>query len=374
MRARPTALGTAVAVLALALGCGGDRPPRKLPFPAFHAEALFPDLAEAEGTRSQASKESLFERSLGGAGGAAAEQKEPPRQSVPLVDRFSGDLPGGLDASSWTWSNDSGATLVVHRISARADALIYAEVFSAEMASHPSEEIRRFERTVVPDLVDPLLDWRSVESLLDGSLARRVSRGTGLNGPQAGRLLQLLATRTAGRGLGFHPGPERDSGWRWVGRNRQGITVRMSRFPGIWGRQRSLPADLAKGLPRLAQAAPELAKIADWLFRPPGASGTAPPEGPAYLWLGSVTDEHEMVGAHLALICVQTPQCSVAADLAAFLGSLRIVDPGSLKNPEGGAHDTLAELARREYLEILPAELTLPPDFYNAGPQMPPRR
>lgn len=371
MRIRPTASGFLAVMLALALGCGGDRPSRTLPFPTFHAEALFPELAEEGSAHPQVPRESLFERSLGG--GAAAERKEPPRQSVPLGNRFSGDLPA--ESGTWSWSADSGVTLIVHRTSAGADALIYAEGFSAEMVSHPSEEIRRFERTVVPDLVDPLLDRRSVESLLNGSLVRRVSRGTGLDGPEAGRLLQFLATRTAGRGLGFRPGPGKDSGWRWVGRNRQGITVRIARFPGIWGRQRSLPADLAKGLPRLPQAAPELAKLAGWLSSPPGTSGTAAQEGPAYLWLGSATDAHETAGAHLALLCLQTPQCSVAADLAAFLGSLQLADPGRLKGLQEPAHDTPEELARRESLTLLPADLALPPDFFDAGPQaMAPRR
>ncbi|HEV2855474.1 MAG TPA: hypothetical protein VHC97_21960 [Thermoanaerobaculia bacterium] len=340
----------AVFVLAsLLCGCG-DRPPRRLPFPVFEARSPFPELADAQpGSPS----ESAFAQALGGTAGT--EARKPPVQSVPLGNRLAGELP----AESWTWSSDPGLTLAVHRGPGGTDALIYAEGFSPRMLSSPSAEISRFQRTIVPEGVDDLIDPRSLDGLRSGGLARRIARGSGMGMAEAARLAQLLRTRTAGRGLGFHPGPGGATGWRWVGRNGQGATLRLARVSGTWGRQRNLPAGLVRGLARLPQAAPELAGVAEWLARAP-ETGSAVPGGPAYLLIGSVTDEYEAAGAHLAILCAGIPRCPVAEDLAAFLGSIQIGDPGRLERLRD-SQAAPADLAREEGIEILPRETALAP-------------
>ena len=340
--------GLAVFVLAsLLCGCG-DRPPRRLPFPVFEERSPFPELADAQPVSRS---ESAFAQALGGTPGTAVKA---PVQSIPLGNRLAGELP----EESWIWSSDPELTLAVHRGPGGTDALIYAEGFSPLMLLSPSAEISRFHRTIVPEGVEDLIDPRSLES---GGLARRIARGTGMGMADAARLAQLLRTRTAGRGLGFHPGPGGATGWRWVGRNGQGATLRLARVSGTWGRQRSLPAGLARGLARLPQAAPELAGVADWLARTPETGG-AVPGGPADLLIGSVTDEHETAGAHLAILCAGIPRCPVAEDLAAFLGSIQIGDPGRLERlPDSQAAPV--DLAREEGIAILPQETELAPQL-----------
>ncbi len=360
-------IGGILGILAFGLGCG-ERPPRELPFPVFASRAPFPELAGLpEKAPLPDEIGSAFERTLNGASpGQASTQRQPPGQNVPLGNGLLGELPG--DPGSWTWSADPGFTLVVHRGPAGVDALIWAEAFSPRMMLSPSAEIRQFHRGIVPEEMEGLLDPEAVESLFGRGLGRRIAHGTGLDARQAGRLLQFAMTRTAGLGIGFRSAREGSSGARWVGRNSKGVAVRLARSAGIWGRQRRFPGELARGLPRLGQAAPALNPVAVWLSHAGSGEGPgAPPDGPAYLLIGSATDEHESVGVHLAVICRQEPRCPVAAELAAFLESLQVADLARLQRLQGSSAGDSAELARSVGLQILPAGALPGPEVLNAG-------
>lgn len=360
MRTRPQALlGGVLAVLLFVLGCN-ERPPRDLPSPIFDPRSPFPELtgAQKKGTAPR-EKASAFQSALGNPAPRQASAQQPPGQVMPLGSGLLGELPG--DPGSWTWAADPGLTLAVHRGAAGVDALIWAESFSPRMRLSPSAEVRRFHRAVVPEEVEDLLDLETVESLFGQGLGQRIARGTGLDTRQSGRLLQLAMTRTAGLGLGFRSAREGSSGSRWVGRNPRGVTVFLDRSSGTWGSQRRFPADLARGLERLEKAAPELGPVAVWLSRARSGDGLgAPPGGgPAYLLIGSATDEHEAVGAHLAVLCAREPDCPVAAELAAFLGSLQVADLSRLRRLQGSSAGDPADLARSAGLQILPVG-TLP--------------
>jgi hypothetical protein len=362
-----TLLGCTLAALAFGFGCG-ERPPRELPFPVFAPRAPFPELAATpEKAPPPGESGSAFERALNAAApDQASRERQPPGQNVPLGNGLLGELPG--DPGAWTWSADPGLTLIVHRGAAGVDALIWAETFSPRMMLSPSAEIRRFHREIVPEEIEELLDPEALDSLFGQGLGRRIAHGTGLDARQAGRLLQLAMTRTAGLGLGFRSAREGSSGSRWVGRNPKGVAVRLARSSGSWGRQRRFPGELARGLPRLGQAAPGLNPVAEWLSRAESGEGLGtPPGGPAYLLIGSATDEHETVGAHLAVLCRQEPQCSVAAELAAFLGSLQVADLARLQRLQGSSAGDPADLARSAGLRILPAGTLPGPEILNAG-------
>ncbi|HSG39729.1 MAG TPA: hypothetical protein VLE27_08845 [Thermoanaerobaculia bacterium] len=248
------------ALLGLLAGCGGERPPRRLPFPSFEPRSPFPELADAGAVKP--AEESAFARALG-SGQAREADGEAPRQSLPLGNGLAGELP----VAGWTWAAGPGLTLAVHRGPAAADALIWAEPFSAGMLTHPSQEVLRFHLAI------------------------------------------HLGARAAGRGLGFRPGPGEATGWRWVGRAPQGVTVRLGRKSGLWS------------------------------------------ESPASLWTGSVTDANEAAGAHLAILCAGA-SCPVAEDLAAFLGSIRVGEPGRLARLRD-SQGSPADLAREVGIEIL---------------------
>jgi hypothetical protein len=356
MRARSKALLGCLLVL-LAAGCG-KRPPRELPFPAFDPRAPFPELAGGEEPAAPAKKASDFDRALAPA--TDATLREEPHQSMPLGNGLLGDLPG--DSGAWSWSADRRLTLAVHRGAAGVDALIWAEAFTPRMATGPAAETRRFQREIVPGEMDDLPDLESYLGLFRHDRGRRLARDTGLDPLQALNLLELARTRTAGLGLGFRSSGEDSSGVRrWAGRNPRGVTVRLDRSAGTWGRQRPFPAELARGLGGLGKTAPELKPVADWIAQSAGwEEPGAPSGGPAYLLTGSATVEHEAVGAHLAILCARVPQCPVAKDLSAFLGSLQIADLARLQRLQGSSAGDPSDLARSAGLRVLPSALVKP--------------
>lgn len=353
MRSRSQAL-LGCALVLLAAGCGG-RSPRELPFPAFDPRAPFPELAGGEEPAAPGKSSSGFDRALAPATDAAP--REEPRQSMPLGNGLLGDLPG--DSGAWSWSADRRLTLAVHRGASGVDALIWAEAFTPRMAAGPAAETRRFQREIVPDEAESSPDLEDYASLFLHDRRRKLARDTGLDPLQALRLLELARTRTAGLGLGFRSSGEDSSGVRrWAGRNSHGVTVRLDRSAGTWGRQRPFPAELARGLGGLGKTAPELQPVADWITQ--GADGEeagAPSGGPAYLLTGSATVGSEAVGAHLAILCVRMPDCPVAKDLSAFLGSLQIADLARLQRLQGSSAGDPADLARSAGLRVLPSTL-----------------
>lgn len=338
----------ALLTLGLAAGCGPEPPqPRELPFPVIETAAPFPELAvpaapTAEPAQGSAPR-SAFEAALTVAPApdpAAAPQPPaaPARLSVPLGAQLLGELPPD---GSWRWSAEGGAVLVVHGSGgARPTALIYAEAFTDMVRDRPSEEHQRFRVTVDPAAAEghfPL-----------GEPLRRVEERTGLSGTDAARFLQLVTTRTAGRGLGFRPAPESFTGWRWVGRNEHGVTLRLARQSGSWAEPPALPARFAEALARLngAGATP-----------PPAASSAGASNAvPAYLVLGSVTDRYEETGVHLAVLCARSPACAEAQDLASFLASIQPADAGRLARLAAAPLSGFADLTREVGIEILPAD------------------
>jgi hypothetical protein len=274
-------------------GCQSkSREPRRLPFPTFRAEALFAEYRSMQGPPENraGSTSTQFARDLSqGLGGEATS--EPQGQSVPLGSAMTGEIP---NQEGWTWSIEDGATLIVYAPGAgRPGAMVYAEPFSPEIHDHPSAEFLRFQLTVDPDLAESYLKLS----------------GVGI----------LLKTRTLGRGLGFRPTRGTFTGWRWVGRNERGVTLRCGRHLGVWSEPRPLPAPLAQALRQRGSEPQNLEP----------SSTAATPGVSASLILGSATDRDEETGVHLAVLCVREPRCLVYKDLAHFLASIQIAE-GSL--------------------------------------------
>lgn len=336
-----TLLGVAgVLILAFALRTSE---PRELPFPGFEAQAPFPELAERHEAADEADSPapSRFEAALqrGAAPPEEPGEEPPPRRAVPLGGDLVGEVP--TEGGSWRWSTESGATLIVHQPpGGRPDALVFAEAFAERMAERPTAEIHRFRVTVDPagDGGSPFL----------GTLLR-VTRGasgqTSAGSPpdlaHRARLTHLLATRTLGRGLGFAAGEDGFTGWRWVGRNEHRVVIRLARWEGTWSEQRPLPAELAQAV-RDAVAADRPAVTPDRLARVP-----------AHLFMGSAAEPVETSGAHLAILCARTPDCPVAEELAAFLGSIRTERPGLVERLlREGVQEPFHELAASAGLEL----------------------
>lgn len=327
----------AVLAAALTAACGAaDRPPRELPFPVFEPEAPFPELAAAP--PGQEAGPGDFERLLGAE--ATAEPAEPQLQGVPLAGPLVGEIPVG---EGWQWASAGGIAIVVYSpAGSRPAALIYAESFGALIQRRPAREHHRFLVTVDPGLAAGYLDPPSALELASGGPLRQLAEKSGLSRSEAGELAQLLETRTRGRGLGFQPVAGTFTGWRWVGRNRQGLTLRVGRQLGTWAAPRPLPERFQQALERLGLGGET-------------ASGGSAVEVPAALVLGSAAARQEQSGAHFALLCVQAPECPVARELADFLDSLHVGEPGLAERLLAEPPAALEELAYTVGVEIRPA-------------------
>lgn len=288
-------------------GCTGEGWPAasSADFPPVDLRTVFPELRPALGADRPGIAEPVPEerRSAFGAPKAAPATAstpaaavpaagDPPLDSVPLGAGLLGELPAA--ARSWRWASDpGGATLIVHGADRdRPDAVVYAEAFSPVIAVEPSAELARFRFGV-----------------LGGEAA----------------------------GLGFDPLPRSFSGWRWVGENRGGATIRLGRFEGTWRRREKVSA------------------------------GAAADAVPAYLILGSVHGQRESLGVHLAVLCSRAPACPVAADLATLLDSIHpAADGGRLDRLRRGALRSVEELARDAGVEV-PAPPAAPEEGGRGG-------
>jgi hypothetical protein len=234
----------------------------------------------------------------------------------------------------------------------------------------PSEEIQRFQLTVNPEEAERRLMPSAAAGAVRDSLVGQVARETGGGRTDAARLLQLLATRTAGAGLGFHPAAGSFTGWKWVGKNEQQVTVRLARFTGTWEPRAVVPAEIARRLETLRNI-PAVSQAADALAPAAGGGGTgggADGGASAYLLVGSATDDAEQSGAHLALLWQHAPDPQCIEGLASFLASLRT---GGSAAPAGLEDGQAYDLPEAAGLHLLPADATLPLDQLKA-PVTPP--
>lgn len=324
-------IGLVTLLAALTAACQPNvREPRRLVFPVFQAEAPFPESETAEGAAgSKVSATSQFARDLGGAPAVEASV-EPEGFNVPLGSTMTARLP---HREGWTWSIEDGATLISYApASGRPGAIVYVEPFAAEIHDRPSAEHLRFQATVDPDLADGFLRTRSAVAVLAGK--PRASTA-GLNSLEAAMWDQLRRTRTRGRGLGFRPNRSTFTGWKWVGRNPQGVTVRCGRYLGVWAGPRPLPAQIAR---------PAV----------PPASESSASEISAYLLLGSATDRDEETGVHFALLCVREPRCLVYRELSEFLKSIQIAESTLLGRLRSEPPASFRDLVQQTGLDIEP--------------------
>jgi hypothetical protein len=378
-------------------GCGeGKR--RTLPFPQLDARAPFPELAGGAGEASAAApRQNFFADRLA----SSSRQTEPAtvaaRRILPLGEQLFGEIPSD---AAWSWQKvEDGITLIACAQEDSLAALVYAEAFPARIRIAPSEEIQRFHLTVNPEGAGHRLTPSGMAGSLTGGLVRRVAQETGGGSTEAARLLQLLATRTAGAGLGFRPAPGSFTGWQWVGKvggsggEERHVTARLARYTGIWERQTSLSDEVKQRLEVLRRI-PELKDAVEQLDALAGNSVTAAAGGvSAYLLVGSATDDSEQAGAHLALLWQHSPDHRCIEGLSSFLASLHTTrpDPSAQTDPGNGQDPTIQRAAGLQLLPgrtmvsldalqqpaaqpVAPGAATSPPVVPRAGPGTTPAR
>lgn len=321
----------AVALVALGLlvaSCDSRPGPRRVPFPVFNARAPFPELSEAAptpaGSDPQANSGSGFERAIARELGDAPAEGTPAArarsvQTVPLAGVLAAELPQAFD--EWSWSTDGGVTLIAHRRPGESpDALIYVEAYSPAVERFPSYEVGRFLFTVEPGLSPNIVYPPLIPALAKGALKQ-----TGVPMLQAIVPLELMTTRTRGRGLGFSAPREAFSGWRWIGDNEHHVALRLGRSSGVWGPQPAMDALSGNVLERLERAMPELKKTLETMKASASSPTTRHAPSPAWMLVGTAQRDPQS-GVHIAILCERRPRCPVAQELSRMLTTLRPLD------------------------------------------------
>lgn len=278
-----------VGALVLLAGCDGGGP-RELARPVFDPRAPFEELGAATSSdkarAGQSAGKSDFERAIAASmgqqddppatpGGAPDDPAVPPgvqTQRVQLPGGLSSTIP--LDYDTWEAVTASGVTFVVYRAPGHTvpDAMIYAEPLGGLLAVSPSKETLLFALRADPTLAT-LLAAMEAEAAED---------------PEQ-RVLPTL-------GLGYQSSADTFTGWRWIGQNAAGTSVRLGRTRGMW-RRNETPAD----------PDPDPSSLR--------ASG-------AWMLVGSASARGDM-GAHLAIICAAAPNCPVAQEISDFLANIK---------------------------------------------------
>jgi hypothetical protein len=320
-------LAILVLIAATLSACNQERAARELPFPELVATGPFPELTESRRTKSDdgAGSQSAFERAISRAVRGDGDAEEAPTvalQTVSLAGRLVADVPLRFD--EWRWSAAGHRTVIVHQLTGEApDALILVEPFGPLMGRFPSQEMRRFQNGLDPSVagsIDPLA--MAVDQLA-------------MNNPEAASqamamlgAYRALSSPTYGLGVGYQTTRKTFTGWRWIGKNDGGVTIRMARSQGTWGAQPPPGSDVIRAFDLMAQNTPEFEEFARY-FRELREHLTREqartPVRPASLIVGNATTDHKS-GLHFAILC--TNRCLVARELADFLTSIRLAGPG----------------------------------------------
>jgi hypothetical protein len=318
-RWRPHAL-LAAATLALA-ACDIPNGPRQLPFPSFDARAPFPELVAGRVATKPKAGTSALQKALAAAQGPDPQTVSTPQswQPVLLAGGFIAEIPK-TDYDDWRWASDGAATLVIHAAPGNPpDALVYSEPFSELAYGLPSLELIRFQLTVdpavtcLPELVER---WSDAFGSSSGDRPG--------NAPVA-QAMWMLATRTLGVGLGYRSAPKSFSGWRWVGKNGQGVEVRAARTLGRWGAPDDLDTNVLNTLDALASRDPGLTPLSERMAGELGRASVRRQDlltRESYMVMASLS-QGAARRVHVALLCAKNPQCLVASELRAMLDSVR---------------------------------------------------
>lgn len=332
-------LASVVMVLGLA-GCE-ERAARELPFPTIDPRAAFPELnVQGDKNKSGSATKSEFERSISQALDGASPAEQPAAvmlQAISLGSGLVGDIPVKFD--EWRWGSDGKITMITHGITGQApDVLIFIEPFTDQIASSPSREMSRFQQDV------------GLYSMFGRAMA----------------FMDIANSATMGQGIGYQPAVGSFSGWRWVGKTDGDITLRLARSSGVWGAQPGVPPELIGMLEQFAGGSPEVAKLQEFLM---GAQARAANRAAsnrmgyraATMILGNAASSATS-GIHLAVVC-QNSTCGQAAELAHFLGSIRVAgqDSGFNAAEISPPTDSLADLSEYAGIEMIPEELRISP-------------
>ncbi|MBA2664621.1 MAG: hypothetical protein H0U74_20205 [Bradymonadaceae bacterium] len=344
--------------------CNKKPAARLIAFPIIETANAFPELRA--GSRSNKGgadgAHSSFERAISRALESEPETEEAATvtfQTIPLGAGLVGVVP--LNFDEWRWASDGNTTMITHSAAGQSpDALIYIEGFGPIIKAFPSVEMTRFQKNV--DSGAP--QGPNILSTLAGGLS---VASENFDVPALALLesLESATSATFGLGIGYHSNARSFTGWRWLGKNAQGITLRLGRNSGVWGPQKAPDAQSRQAFGALSELIPELSQIGDQFAAFGQAGSAAPsvrvPRRLAYMVFGSAASRVDGdQGVHLAILCEQ-PGCPVAHELADFLASIRRADSDQGRLGASPS-SSLPAFAQGIGINLAPAESLVSPD------------
>ena len=361
------ALLVAAVLLATMTACDTSGEPRQLPTPEFDARQAFPDLTGD--TPRQPDDQGGFEDRIAQAvDGDDGATDAPTRsvQTVPLGASLVSEVPADHDA--WQWSRQSGLTLISYTPTGDIPQVIIVaqEDDTARTPAGPSHNFRTFLGDVDPGLGDGFDASALMQQAADGTLSLQgLDDGSG----QASMddILDAFAgndTLTGGRGIGYQSNAGTFSGWRWLGKTPQEVTIRLAATEGTWSAQPRHPQSLPPSsidsiLDEAAEAQTTGTNPLDDLDidgalnelrgvstgqsdttnpAQPAPAGQAEdrrlPDSPlmdhpprrARMLVGQAQTQPN-TGIHLAILCAPGPNCPHSATLADFLDRIHTGEP-----------------------------------------------
>lgn len=311
-----------MALVALTAACDDYGQPRTLSFPDFDGRKVFPSAAPQQGPGDQASGfENRVQNLMDGEDGAQ-EAPTGAVQTISLGSSLVSEIPD--DFETWRWSRRQNLTLIsMIPPGESAQVVIVARQFPITAANSPSRSFRTFLGDVDPGMGDGF-DLRQLMELAgtDGLSLSGLVEGQDIPIDDLLTALQGANTMTGGRGLGYRSAEGTFSGWRWIGHNPEGATLRLAASQGNWGPQPELPPGLDPGsLQFLVEAAGgQDIDMSDVDF--PLANI---PHRRATMHVGQAETSPDR-GVYLAILCAAEGPCPLARELATFVNRIRTAD------------------------------------------------
>lgn len=374
----PLRLMPLLLLIVAVVSCGTPEP-RQVPFPILNPVAPFTFKGKPDKAASPMSEEDgeVAQMLREVEGDVPTASPSAGRQTVLLAGRFASEIP--LAFEEWRWATDGDVTLVAHFTDGRVDGLIYAESFGFLTKLSPTEESRRFLSTVDSRLNGPLALLNSIFSLAARGVAMLVggisgNDSSGHDGDSAdpskeeiesiaGALMAAIS-RTGGQGFGYRSTDGSFSGWKWIGRSDSGLSFRLARTTGIWGKQGTGSlVSIGDAVKNLDFLKPVLSYFGGGFPSSQSSPQQATDKGevPAWMVLGSVVLEGD-IGIHIAFLCAREPDCSVTEEFVDFVENMRLPSRAAANAAQGsGSATSLEELSTAIGLRIAPGSLMMDP-------------
>lgn len=283
---------------------------RVLPRPTFQAESIFHEKATVSVQKPVVDPFAQF----GTKEEVHAEVTN--AQVVSVLDIFTSTLPQSTSALGWNvTTNTNEFSAIYSSLTGEAntpEVIMYALNDSAN-SQEPTFRIRRFL-----SIVDPMLNLPGIWQI-QPIFSTFTSAFSVTSAPMISEIENLAGvfSPTLGLGLGYASLPNTFTGWKWIGENSNNVMMRFAQTTGSF-RQISMEdmfdvEDL--NFQEIKKDPSKLTKVLDLKTKLYSTFGTS-----AMMIVGSM--KYRTSTVHIAIICMQQPDCSEKEAVITFLNSM----------------------------------------------------